>query len=77
MAEVILVAFISAGIVTAIQGILVLRGRRRAKPLPFERPLLDVLSPKQPDQRLQILGRLRLVYGIFLFVVGIWGLTGI
>ena len=77
MAEFILIAFISAGVITAVQGLLVMRGRRKARPLPFEKPFIEVLELKQPADVLRVLGRLRLIYGIFLVVVGIWGLSGV
>ncbi|MBN1247423.1 MAG: hypothetical protein JXC32_07175 [Anaerolineae bacterium] len=77
MTEVILIGFISVGVITAVQGMWVMRGRRRARPLPFEKPLLDVVSPKGEAETMRFLGRLRLTYGIFLVVVGIWGLSGL
>ncbi len=72
-----MIALVSAGVITALQGVLVLRGRRRAQALPFEKPLLDVLGLKNAAQTLRVLGRLRLIYGIFLVVVGVWGLSGL
>ena len=40
----------------------------------FERPLLAVLALKGPREEALILGRLRLVYALFLIVLGVWGL---
>lgn len=75
MTEVILIALVSAGVVTALQGVLIMRGKRRAQVTFIERPLIEALSLKKEAQVVQVLGRLRLVYGLFLIVVGIWGLT--
>ena len=75
MVEVLLVALVSAGVVTALQGLLTMRGRRGAHVSFFERPLINALVLKQDTQVVPVLGRLRLVYGLFLTVVGIWGLV--
>jgi hypothetical protein len=77
MAEVILIALISAGVITALQGLLTMRGKRHAHVTLIERPLIDVLALKEETQVVQVLGRLRLVYGLFLIVVGIWGLISL
>jgi len=77
MAEVILIALVSAGVVTALQGLLMMRGKRRAHVTFIERPLIDALALKKETQVVRVLGRLRLVYGLFLIVVGIWGLIGL
>lgn len=77
MARFLLIAFVSAGVVIALQGWLIIKGRRKARPLLFEKPLVDVLDLKKESDVLRVLGRLRLVYGVFLVVVGIWGLSGL
>ena len=77
MVEVILIALVSAGVITALQGLLTMRGRRRAHVTFIEGPLIDALALKKETQVVQVLGRLRLVYGLFLIVVGIWGLTSL
>ena len=71
----VLVALIAAGVVTAVQGVLFLRGKGNPRPYFYERPLMDVVSPKNKRQAQLALGRVRLIYGIFLVVVGVWGLT--
>jgi hypothetical protein len=71
----LLFAMVSAGIVIALQGLLILRGRRRPRAALFERPLLSALSLKEESQVVQVLGRLRIVYGLFLVVTAIWGLA--
>jgi hypothetical protein len=73
--ETLLVAMIAAGVVIIVQGLLTLLGRRRARVTLLERPLFEVLSPKDDDQTMRTLGQLRLVYGFFLVAVGIWGLV--
>ena len=77
MVEVILIALVSAGVITALQGLLTMRGKRRAHVTFIERPLIDALALKKETQVVQVLGRLRLVYGLFLIVVDIWGLTSL
>ena len=72
----LLFALVSAGIVIALQGFLLIRGRRRARVAFFERPLISALSLKKEAQVTRVLGRLRVVYGLFLVVVGVWGLAG-
>ncbi|MGC9349399.1 MAG: hypothetical protein ACP5JG_14770 [Anaerolineae bacterium] len=71
----ILLALVAAGAMTAFQGLLTVRGRRRAHPNILERPLIEALDLKEPDQINRVLGRLRLVYGLFLIAVGLWGMT--
>lgn len=70
---VLLVAIVAAGVTITVRGILALRGRHRPRVSFLERQLIEVLSPK--DEELpRVLGRLRIVYGLFLVVVGAWGL---
>ncbi len=77
MVEVVLIALVSAGVITALQGLLTMRGKIRANVTFIERPLIDALALKEEAQVVEVLGRLRLVYGLFLTVVGIWGLAGL
>ena len=77
MVEVILIALVSAGVITVLQGLLTMRGKRRAHVTFVERPLIDALALKSETEVEQVLGRLRLVYGLFLTVVGIWGLISL
>ncbi len=72
--KVIFGALIGLGVVTGIYGWGILKGRRLPKPMFFERPLLAVLALKGPREEALILGRLRLVYALFLIVLGVWGL---
>lgn len=74
MLEMILIALISAGGITALQGLLTMRGRRHANVTLIERSPIDALALKGETWVVQVLGRLRLAYGLFLTVVGIWGL---
>jgi hypothetical protein len=70
----ILFALIAAGVMTALQGLLILRGRRNAHPNLLERPLIELLDLEDPQSVNRLLGRLRLVYGFFLIIVGLWGM---
>ena len=76
MTTALLVALISAGVVIALQGFFIVKGRRVARAAFFERPLLEALALKDATRRALILGRLRVVYGLFLVMAGIWGLSG-
>jgi len=77
MLEVILIALVSAGVITALQGVLTMGGKRHANVTFIERPLIDALALKKEAQVVRVLGRLRLVYGLFLTVVGVWGLISL
>jgi len=77
MLEAILIALVSAGVITALQGVLTMRGKRHANVTFIERPLIDALALKKEAQVVRVLGRLRLVYGLFLTVVGVWGLISL
>lgn len=72
----LLFALVSAGAVIALQGFLVIRGKRKPRTAFFERMLLEALSLKTEAQAAQVLGRLRVVYGFFLIAVAVWGLAG-
>ena len=68
------VALISTGVVIALQGVLIRRRPKRAHPAFLERPLFDVLDLKDPGDVAKILGRLRIFYGVFFVLLGLWGL---
>lgn len=70
----ILAAMVAAGVALVVQGYLTIRGRRQAHAFFLERSLLETLALKDPARVNEVLGRLRLVYGFFLLVVGLWGL---
>jgi hypothetical protein len=72
----ILAGLIAAGVMVALQGVLAMRGRRPVRPNIVERPLIEALALKNEHQVKVVLGRLRLVYGLFLIVLGVWGLRG-
>lgn len=74
--QALFVAFISAGLVIAVQGLLIRRNPEKARPFFIERRLFDVLDPKSSTERARILGRLRVIYGLFFISVGSWGLLG-
>jgi hypothetical protein len=66
---------ISAGIAIAVQGILIRRHPQRAHPFFLERPLFNVLDLEDPEDVAKVLGRVRVVYGGFFILLGVWGLT--
>jgi hypothetical protein len=68
------VTLISAGVVIALQGVLIRRQSKRAHPTFLERPLFNVLDLKDPDEVAKILGRLRIFHGVFFVLLGLWGL---
>jgi hypothetical protein len=72
----ILYGLMSAGVVIALQGYLVIRGKRRPRAALFEKMLLEALALKTEAQTARVLGRLRVVYGFFLVAVALWGLMG-
>lgn len=67
-------AIIGLGLVTGIYGWRILKGRRPPRAMFLERPLLRALALRNPREEALILGRLRLVYALFLIVLGVWGL---
>ena len=71
----VLGALIGIGVVAALQGVLATRGRRRVHPNFFERPLMDVVEPKDQAEMNRALGYIRLGYGLFLVVVGVWAMV--
>jgi len=75
MAQFLLIALISAGAIVALQGLLTMRGRRPVRVTAIERPLINALALKDATQVAVVLGRLRLVYGLFFVVIGVWGLA--
>jgi hypothetical protein len=72
---VMLGVFIGMGAVAAVQGVMAIKGRRRIRPNVFERPLMDVVDPKNEDEMSRLLGRIRLAYGFFFIVLGLWAMT--
>ncbi len=71
----IMYGLVSAGVIIALQGYLIMRGKRQPQVAFFEKTLLEALRPKTKAQRVLILGRLRIVYGFFLVAVALWGLV--
>ena len=68
------VTLLVVGVLIALQGIWVRRRPERAQPVFLERPLLDVLDLEDPREMARVLGRLRVVYGLFFILLGLWGL---
>jgi hypothetical protein len=73
--NIVLGAFIGIGVVIALQGVLATRGRRQIRPNFFERPLMDVVEPKNQAEMNRALGYIRLGYGVFFVVVGVWAMV--
>ncbi len=67
-------ALTAAGIVIVLQGILMRRRPQRAHPTFLERPLFNVLDLEDPEDVAEVLGRLRIIYGLFFILLGVWGL---
>lgn len=70
----IFVTFIVIGVSIIMYGLRTTQGRTQPKMVFFERPLLTALRIKDPHEMRRVLGRIRVVYGIFLVIIGIWGL---
>jgi hypothetical protein len=71
----VLVVVIALGASVAVQGLLAIWGKRAARPNFFERPLIEALELKEPAEVSRVLGRIRLIYGIFLIATGAWAMT--
>ncbi len=68
------VVLIIVGVVITIYGLQSTTGRRQPKMNIIERPLIAALQLKNPNQTRRVLGRVRVVYGMFFVIMGIWGL---
>ena len=71
----VFIVVITFGTLIVIQGIRLLRRRGKTSVLPPERVLMSVFGGNNVDNQLRILGRIRIVIGIFLVVIGIWALA--
>ncbi len=71
----IMIGLVSAGVVIALQGYLIIRGKRQPQVAFFEKALLEALQPKTKARTVLILGRLRVVYGFFLAALALWALV--
>ncbi len=77
MAEIetfVVVALISFGVVVIVQGVQALRGRHQPRGNIFERPFVSLMEPETQEELVRILGRLRVIYGLFFVVIGLWAL---
>lgn len=68
-------ALTAAGVVIALQGVLMGRRPQWARLFFLERPLFNVLDLEDPEDIAKVLGRLRIIYGVFFILLGVWGLT--
>jgi hypothetical protein len=66
---------ITFGVLIAIGGVRLLRSPHKVRVLPPERVLMSVLGGNDRVKQLQVLGRMRVVVGAFLVVIGIWAMT--
>ena len=71
----VFIVVIAFGVLIAMQGVRLLRSKRKANVLPPERVLMSVFGGNNPENQLRVLGRIRVVIGIFLVVIGIWAMT--
>ncbi|MBN1873722.1 MAG: hypothetical protein JXA33_05795 [Anaerolineae bacterium] len=63
---------IISGVIITVQGIQIQRGRYRPRANLLEQVLLSALALKKRMQEVHIIGRLRVVYGLFFVTLGIW-----
>jgi hypothetical protein len=70
----IFIVIIAAGAIIAVQGIQIILKRINPKANFFETILLSALEVKDKDKIIQIIGRMRVVYGLFFVTLGIWAL---
>jgi hypothetical protein len=70
----VFIVFIAIGVLEAIQGLRLLRGKGQGSVLLPERMLLSAFGGNEPEKQMRILGRIRIIIGLFLIVVGIWAL---
>lgn len=71
----VFVAIITFGVIIAVQGFRLLRKMGTVRVIPPERVLIELFGGSKPDEQLKVLGRIRIVLGVFLVVIGIWALT--
>ena len=72
----VFIVVITFGTIIAIQGIRLLRGHEKTSIFPPERILMSVFGGNDITIQLRVLGRIRVVIGVFHIAIGIWALTG-
>ena len=70
----IFIVVITFGVIIVIQGARLIRRKGKTSVLPPERVLMSVFGGDDPEKQLHILGRVRIVIGIFLILIGMWAL---
>jgi len=70
----IFIALITVGVIVALQGIQTMRGRYKPRANIVEHAFVSTLEIKDHKKITQIVGRLRVVYGLFFVILGIWAL---
>jgi hypothetical protein len=71
----IFIVVITAGILIALQGMRMLRSKSKPRAFPPEIVLMSLFGGKNTANQMRVLGRLRVVIGIFLVVIGIWAMS--
>ncbi len=65
---------IGLGAGLCIQGILAMRGRQTLHANFLERPFVTLWESKDKARIPKILGRMRITYGVFFIILGLWSL---
>ncbi len=65
---------IGLGAGLCLQGILALRGRLTLRASFWERPFIALWETKDKTRIPKILGRMRIIYGVFFITLGFWSL---
>ncbi|TFG67650.1 MAG: hypothetical protein E4H27_08750 [Anaerolineales bacterium] len=71
----VFIVVITAGVLIALEGIRMLNKRSAPRAFAPEVMLMSVFGGKNKVNQLRVLGRLRVVMGIFLIVIGIWAMS--
>ena len=71
----IFIVVITFGVLIALHGVRLLRSKSKTTVLPPERVLMSLFGGDDPENQLRVLGRIRVVIGIFLIVIGMWAMS--
>jgi len=67
-------ALIGLGFSLCVQSVLGLRGRLTLRASFWERPFIALWETKDKTRVPKILGRMRIIYGVFFITLGFWSL---
>lgn len=70
----IFIVVIAGGVIIAIQGARLLKGKQKPTIWQPERVLISVFGIRNAEDQLRVLGRIRIIVGMFLVAIGIWAL---